>query len=194
MIFAAECCMQVKSVNFTTSGMKFTQSCRFSRMKTIRQLTDPKSTNTQLWVLQVAICPYRLTPVNFTIPPSHIQAISDALESIKRWLLITARPKVEDCRPFDGFHDFTTHSWHVVLMQTNGAIWSVCGLNSQTVEFMSTRSTVIPLPGSLSLYTSLTGLRNVKGTLRASESLVLVPHTTRFSGFQSSHSSVFWSQ
>jgi len=142
----------------------------------------------------IAICPYRLTPVNFTIPPSHIQAIRDALESIKRWLLITARPKVEDCRPFDGFHDFTTHSWHVVLMQTNGAIWSVCGLNSQTVEFMSTRSTVIPLPGSLSLYTSLTGLRNVKGTLRASESLVLVPHTTRFSGFQSSHSSVFWSQ
>ena len=44
-------------------------------------------------------------------------------------------------------------------MQTNGAIWSICGLNSQTVEFMSTRSTVILLPGSLSsLYTSLTGL------------------------------------
>ena len=80
--------------------------------------------------------------------------------------MLTARPKVEDCRPFDGFHNTCRFDA------------SISGLNSQTVEFMSTRSTVIPLPGSLSLYTSLTGLPNVKGTLRASESLVLVPHTT----------------
>lgn len=58
----------------------------------------------------IAICPYRLTPVNFTIQPSwhsdmlhflqsHIQAVGDALaESISAdsWVMLTARRKVEE--------------------------------------------------------------------------------------------------
>ena len=128
---------------------------------------------------------------------SHIQAVGDALaESISAGLLSDAHSQEKGGRVILKARLQTKMgvTTHLVLMQTNVAIWFICGLNLQTVKFMTGLLSYRNLVACLLYTLALLGFRTWKVHC-AHEKLwcwcLIQP--APFSGFQLSLD-IFWSQ